>query len=144
MVTQEQMREAYVNLASLCSQELVKALPGDTFPDDEPKKCLIMMNDSANAGLGDLIYKRRLLNGGETVYGEVGLASRQFEADLTQALISNNLAPSFRRWVKEVVDNESFPMGIYCTELELRNLTRDFFIHPTNPEHRQWIVSESS
>ena len=147
MVTEEQTREAYVNLAAACTQELVKAFRQDMFPDDETEKMFgIVMNDSANDGLGDLIfrawveiYKRRLFHGGENVYGQAGLASRQFEADLTQAITSNNLAPSFRRWVKEVVDDERFPMGAYCIELESRNLTMDFVIHPTNPEHRQWM-----
>jgi hypothetical protein len=147
-VTREERAEGYVNATKMCAESFVKALVQDVFPDEETEKLFgIVMNDDANAGLGDLIYhayseiyKRRVFHARrESDYVSDKSAIRQLEKDLASALASVKLAPTFQEWIQQVIDDQECPFGVYCQQLQARRLNYDFLIHPTDTKHRQWM-----
>jgi hypothetical protein len=141
-VTPENRAQMYAMVAKMSAEKLVQALKGDVFPDEDTEKIFgIVMSDTANDGIGDLIYraysdiyKRRLFYGSEETS-----VLRQFEKDLASALTSAKLAPTFKEWMQQVIDDQHFPLGGYCRQLKARGLNFDFVIHPTNTEHREWM-----
>jgi hypothetical protein len=147
----EERVEAYLKITKLCAKQLVNALHDDVFPDEETEKMFgIVMNDTANNGIGDMIYRayseiyKRRLSHARVDMGSYDdavetSACLQLEADLASALASVNLAPTFKFLVQQVIDDIDIPFGVYCKQLQARRLNFDFVIHPTNTEHRKWM-----
>jgi hypothetical protein len=147
-VIPEQRGEMLLMVTEMSAQQFVKALQQDVFPDETTEKIFgIVMSDNANDGLGDLIYrayteiyKRRQFRAPQdSDRSEETSVSRQFENDLASALATAKLAPTFEKWIQEVIDDTDVPFGVYCKQLQARGLNYDFVIHPTNTEHREWM-----
>jgi hypothetical protein len=156
-MTREERAQGYLSMTKAVSQQFVEALQQDVFPDEETEKVFgIVMNDSANDGIGDMIYrayseiyKRRVSHARAETNTRVATYScveavetsvvHQLAEDLASALASVNLAPTFKVLIQQVIDDIDIPYGVYCQQLQARGLNYDFVIHPTSKEHRQWM-----
>jgi hypothetical protein len=147
----EQRAEGYLMMTKMSAQQFVKALQQDVFPDEETEKIFgIVMNDTANDEIGDMIYRayseiyKRRLSHARVDIGSFDEAVEtivvdELAKDLASALASANLAPTFKVLVQQVIDDIDIPFGVYCKQLQARGLNYDFVIHPTNTEHREWM-----
>jgi hypothetical protein len=156
-MTREERAQGYLSMTKAVSQQFVKALQQDVFPDEETEKVFgIVMNDIANDGIGDMIYrayseiyKRRLSHARTETHARVQTdiceeavetsVVYQLAEDFASALASINLARTFQVLMEQVIDDTDIPYGVHCKQLQARGLNYSFVIHPTNREHREWM-----
>jgi hypothetical protein len=144
-ISSEQAEIFLSTLARRSSEKFVDALRVDPFSDVARGKTFgIVPNDTANDGLGEVVYRawleiyvRHLQRMGETRKGDKGPASNGFCEILIEALTNAQLAPLFAKWVEEVVADEAIKGDSNCKKIKDRNLDMSFLIHPTDTTHRE-------
>lgn len=128
-VTPEQAEIFLQTLAKRSADKFVEALLAPKFADQARGNVFgIVLNDTANDGLGDLVLKAW-----QEIFQKKGAANPQaFSKELEDALMQVKLAPIFEGWLGEV-DGES------CKALKEKKLDMSFLIHPNNEAHKDYM-----
>jgi hypothetical protein len=139
-VTEEQAEIFLATLARRSADKFVEALNVKPFQDAARGKMfgIILVAGDEN-DVGNLIYQAWLeIFAQRQRKAAAAAVNQQFRDELIQALVTAQLAPTFRGWMEEVIaDDDNETQKKFCQQLKDRNLDFTLVIHPTDPAHRE-------